>query len=362
VAKGSEAPTHISQTRPDLVRKYGNYLWLDPGEPEARDYSLRVIMDVVRRYDVDGVHIDDYFYPYPVKEAGDFPDEPSWQKYLASGGKLPRDDWRRDNINRMIEGLYGEIKREKPRVQFGISPFGIWQPGHPPVVRGFNQYASIYADAKLWLNKGWCDYLSPQLYWKMDAPQQPYGALLDWWIVENLQHRLIVPGNYTSRINSTPATWAVKDIVDQIDATRARSGAAGNVHFSMKALMENRKGIADALRDGVYAGPALVPAVGGLSGKKSPAPRMRLVFQSESIAATWTARSGDTFLWTVYVKRARKWDLVQILPADQRTYVIPLDPQRGRPQAIAVAAVTRTGIEGPRDIQEVREQTTGRDH
>ncbi len=180
--------THISRQRPDLVRRYGDYLWLDPGEPDAVDHSMRVILDVVRRYDIDGVHLDDYFYPYPVTARGrrvQFPDADSYARAQAAGETLGRDDWRRQNVDRFIERLYDGVKAEKPHVKVGISPFGIWRPGYPASVTGFDQYAEIYADARKWWRQGWLDYLAPQLYWSIDSRGQSFPALLDWWAGEN---------------------------------------------------------------------------------------------------------------------------------------------------------------------------------
>ncbi|HEU0052128.1 MAG TPA: family 10 glycosylhydrolase, partial [Longimicrobium sp.] len=128
-AKSPNSATHISRANPELVKRYGQYLWMDPGEPAVQQRSIDVMMDVVRRYDVDGVHIDDYFYPYPERDSAganiDFPDSASWARYVAGGGRLSRDDWRRHNVDVFIQRLYREIKNEKPWVKFGISPFGI---------------------------------------------------------------------------------------------------------------------------------------------------------------------------------------------------------------------------------------------
>ena len=184
--------SHISKTNPQVTKAYGKSLWLDPGEPEAVDHSLSVILDVVQRYDIDGVHLDDYFYPYPIKddERGKriaFPDNPSWEKAVAEGTTLSRDDWRRQNVDRFIERLYREIKRAKRGVKFGVSPFGIWRPGNPPQIKGFDQYATIYADARKWFVEGWLDYFTPQLYWKLGPPAQSYPALLHWWNDQNQQ-------------------------------------------------------------------------------------------------------------------------------------------------------------------------------
>src|SRR5579871_3371768 len=184
-AKSSISPDHVSQMHPDLVKQYGRSLWLDPGEKAVQDYSLSVILDVVRRYDIDGVHIDDYFYPYKETDAQNkvlpFPDDASWQKYVQSGGTLSRDDWRRQNVDTFIERLYKGVKEVKPWVKFGISPFGIWRPGYPAQVKGFDAYQELNADSRKWLRNGWLDYWTPQLYWKIDQTGQSYPVLLKWW-------------------------------------------------------------------------------------------------------------------------------------------------------------------------------------
>lgn len=194
------AANHVSHTKPEIVRPYGKYLWLDPAEEETKRHSLAVILDVVRRYRVDGVHLDDYFYPYKSYAAGaDFPDEEPWQRYLASGGTLSRDDWRRGHVNDFVQRFYREVKEANPLVKVGISPFGIYRPGIPAGTHsGFDQYAELYADAKLWLNQGWLDYWTPQLYWPIAAEKQSYPVLLKWWVSENQQGRHIWFGNFTS--------------------------------------------------------------------------------------------------------------------------------------------------------------------
>ena len=263
------AQSHMSKARPDLVKDYGKVSWMDPGEPDAAEHSYKVFMDVVERYDVDGIHIDDYFYPYPEARQGGrpgeelpFPDDASYAKYQQAGGKLARDDWRRDNINRLIQRIYEGTKQRKRHVKFGISPFGIPRPGLEGIeyVAGFDQYAKLYADTVLWLRNGWCDYFTPQLYWAAGAPQQPYLGLLQWWTTHNPKGRHIIPGLYTSRINNTDKSWTPEEIAGQIMTTRLVPGAHGEVHFSMVALDQNRKKVADLLRDGVYAQPAIAPA------------------------------------------------------------------------------------------------------
>jgi uncharacterized lipoprotein YddW (UPF0748 family) len=157
-AKSPASSNHVSRRYPKLVKKYGSYLWLDPGEQVAQDYSTTVILDVVKRYDIDGVHLDDYFYPYQVANAKggliDFPDDASWDRYQAAHGTLERNDWRRENVNRFIRNLYIRIKKEKRWVKFGISPFGIWRPGNPPKIAGLDAYDHLYADSRKWILNG----------------------------------------------------------------------------------------------------------------------------------------------------------------------------------------------------------------
>ena len=240
---------HISRTHPELVRRYGRYLWLDPGEEAVRRWSEAVILDVVRRYDIDGVHLDDYFYPYPEKDAdGDeieFPDEVPWSRYRAGGGTLTRANWRRDNINRFVRELYAQVKAARPYMQVGISPFGIWRPGSPEQIRGFDAYASIYADSRLWLQQGWVDYLAPQLYWPIGKPQQSFPVLLRWWTAQSTLGRPIWPGLSVSRLASPsrPKGWPAAEIAEQMRIARTTRGAGGFILFSMRALMEDRGGV-----------------------------------------------------------------------------------------------------------------------
>lgn len=260
---GNHEPSadHISKTHPELVREYGKYLWLDPGEPEAVKHSLAVMLDVVERYDIDGVHMDDYFYPYPIRDdAGQIVPFPDAESYERSGTTLERDDWRRQNVDRFVRRLYRRVKAKKPHVLVGISPFGIWRPGHPEGIVGFDQYASLYADARKWLRRGWVDYFAPQLYWTIDSPGQSYPKLLAWWSEQNVQDRHLWPGLFTSRVASKAnGNWPVEEIKNQIELTREAPGATGHIHFSMKAIMKNQGGVADMLEK-LYDKPAKAPA------------------------------------------------------------------------------------------------------
>jgi uncharacterized lipoprotein YddW (UPF0748 family) len=340
-AKSPIPAGHVSRTHPEIVRRYGKHLWLDPADPRTRQYSLDVIMDVVRRYDVDGIHLDDYFYPYKEKDASgaiiDFPDETTWQRYRASGGRLSRDDWRRDAVNRFIEAIYKAKQAIKPHVKFGISPFGIWRPGNPQQIKGFDAYAEIYADSRLWLQKGWVDYFTPQLYWAIAPPAQSYPVLLRWWAEQNTLGRNLWPGNFTSRISDGASNWKAEEILAQIEATRAQQGAGGNVHFSMRVLLRNLDGIADRLKRGPYAEPAVPPASPWLTSARPASPRVTRSGDQLAITAGSGARP---WLWVIQTQRNGHWQ-TQVLPAQTtRTTVAAA-------QTIVVRAVDRCGNESP---------------
>ncbi len=222
-----------------------------------------MILDVVKRYDVDGIHLDDYFYPYPEKDAAgnvvEFPDDPSFAAYVASGGALGREDWRRWNVNRFVKRLHEEVKAVKGNVLVGVSPFGIWRPGRPAQVKGFDAYEEISADARTWLQRGWVDYLAPQLYWPIDQKEQSFPALLAWWAGQNTKGRFLWPGLAASRVGAEGKGWPAAEIAEQVRRTRAQPGATGHILFSARALLENRAGIATELRKDVWAEPAQTP-------------------------------------------------------------------------------------------------------
>lgn len=287
--KGPLAPSHIGVAHPEVVKSYGKYLWMDPGEPLVVQHSLAVIKDVVKRYDVDGVHIDDYFYPYPEKGV-DFPDEPSYAKYKAKGGTLELADWRRKNVDDFVRQMYQTVKATKKWVKVGISPFGIYRPGNPSTIKTtFDQYAMLYADAKKWLAEGWCDYYSPQLYWSSKTPDQNYGDLLNWWVQANEKKRHLWPGNYTSRVGPEESKkFTAQEIVDQIDITRKTAGSTGNVHFSMKAFTANWGGVRDAVAKS-YASEAWVPSSPWLSKKAPSKPKIvKILLKKKTFKLSWT--------------------------------------------------------------------------
>ena len=356
------APNHFSRTHPNAVKTYGKLQWMDPGEEASADQTLAVVLDVVRRYDIDGVHIDDYFYPYPIDTAGgengaldgrggkqelDFPDWASWQKYVAGGGKLDRANWRRQNVNKLIEALSTGIHREKSWVRFGISPFGVGRPDRrPPGINGFSQYDKLYADAELWLENGWVDYLTPQLYWPIAQKPQAYDVLLDYWLAQNRKGRHIWPGLYTSRIGAPVKEYAPQEIVDQIGVTRARAGAGGHVHFSMAALMDNRKGIYDRLRATIYTGQALIPATPWLDSTLPGVPVVQAVHAANATRLLLTAGSNNA-LYAIWARYGDAWHFI-VVPAARVDWQLADDPRLGAANAIVVSGVDRLGTESAR--------------
>ena len=250
-ATGSKAPpaaNHVSRRHPEWIRAYAGQKWVDPGEPEARRYVLDVILDIVRRYDIDGLHIDDYFYPYP-KGGADFPDGATWARHGVGSG-LSKADWRRNNINRFVAEMYRAVKAEKPSVKVGISPFGIWRPGVPATTEAqLDCYGQLFADSRKWLAEGWCDYLAPQLYWSCEPAKQSFPVLLKWWRAQSTAGKPIWPGIAPDRIGSSrPAS----EIARQIALTRAGTAQPGHIHWSMKALMRDQGGVSTLLKQEVY--------------------------------------------------------------------------------------------------------------
>jgi uncharacterized lipoprotein YddW (UPF0748 family) len=371
-AKSPPSSKHISQTHPSVVKSYGGFMWMDPGEPAASRQTLDVIVDVVRRYDIDGAHIDDYFYPYPVAlsaaldaspdagapsaaapDAGtstraeqDFPDDPSWQAYVGSGGTLARADWRRRNVNDLIEQIYAGVHREKSWVKFGISPFGLGRPDRRPVgISGFSQYDKLYADVEFWLEKGWLDYLAPQLYWPMNKQAQAFETLLDYWLHENTRGRHVWPGLYTSRIDDTKRSWQPDEVLGQVTLARARQNVRGQVHFSMVSLLQNRKGIGDRLKSGPYASDAIIPASPWLDGAAPPPPRAEVRPSVERVHVLLSADPQKPIArYAVWARYGADWRFFSV-PAGHPEIDLATTPVLDR---IVVSAVDRVGNESRR--------------
>jgi len=337
------AANHVTVKHPELVRAYGKFLWLDPSEQGTRDYSLSVIMDVVRRYDIDGVHFDDYFYPYPEKVNDQeviFPDDVSWRRYLERGGMLSRPNWRRENVDRFVKSVYEAIKKEKSWVKFGISPFGIWRPFYPPQITGLDSYDKLYGDSRKWLTEGWLDYCAPQLYWPVDQKAQSFPALLQWWAGQNTRHRTLLAG---MKVNG----W--KNISDdareethEIELTRRQTNVAGEILWHATPLLQNTGGVADVLQNQVYAQPALVPASPWLSAEAPDKPLLQAGLEGGALRLTWKSSGRAVWQWVLQKKTGGHWT-TEILAGTKTGETIKPAPATALPEAVALFAVDRFG-------------------
>jgi uncharacterized lipoprotein YddW (UPF0748 family) len=350
-ARSPLAPPHIGLRAPAVVKSYGDQLWMDPGEPVAFAHTLAVARDLLARYDLDGLHIDDYFYPYPVAAGGangaelPFPDDDAFARYRAAGGLLERNDWRRANVDAMVMALHRSVRELRPQALFGISPFGIGRPDRRPAgITGFSQLDKLYADVERWFDEGWLDYLAPQLYWPIDRASQAFPLLLDYWIGANRKQRHLWPGLFTSRVrrDDQPVgrdAWPARELLDQIALVRARGGppgAGGHIHFSMVALAQDRDGLATLLPFGPYAQPALVPATPWLDAEP-PGP-LRLVPAGSALRIEG---GRDAALWAVWRRVGGAWRFATAGAAER---IIAIDGA----DAVVASGIGRTGLAGER--------------
>ncbi len=290
----SVSPMHLTKTHPEWFLVYGDKKegykkYFNPGLPEVMEHTARVVKDLVTRYDVDGIHMDDYFYPYRI--AGkEFPDQKTFEKY---GKGMNKDDWRRSNCDSIVRLIYKTMRSTKPRIKFGISPFGIWRnksqdPMGSETRGGQTNYDDLYADILLWLQKGWIDYVVPQLYWERGHKLADYDILLDWWN-EHTHHKHLYIGHGIYRAGSNAAWRSPKEIPAQIQALRKHTSTQGSVYFSSKTFERNPYGWNDSLRNNYYHYPALVPPMPWLDNitpaqpliEKQPNSMVKLVYKGE---------------------------------------------------------------------------------
>ena len=241
------------KNNPDWIVKYNNYHYLDAGIPEVREYVIDTIIEVVKNYNIDGVVLDDYFYPYPSGGV-EFPDEDTYEKY--GEGFSSKDEWRRNNIDCFISELYSKIKNTNAEVKFGVSPFGIWRNGESvggSNTSGLSSYDDVYVDSRKWIQEGWIDYIIPQIYWQFDYNSAPFATLVDWWAkqVENTNVELYI-GHAAYKINDSTygESWLNEnEVINQIRYSRGNSNVKGSCFFRLKTLEENRLGFTDKLKE-----------------------------------------------------------------------------------------------------------------
>ncbi|MEN0054791.1 MAG: family 10 glycosylhydrolase [Mucilaginibacter sp.] len=257
----SLSPQHITNTHPEWFFVYGGQKLFDPGIPEVREYIIKVILDVVDNYDVDGIHLDDYFYPYHI--AGQqIHDEQTFKKYGEGFSNVG--DWRRNNVNLLVKMLNDSIHQHNPRVKFGMSPSGIWankfQNPEGSDTHGGDSYYELYADSKKWVQEGWVDYINPQLYRPMSDRIASFSVMVNWWS-EHTYGRHLYIGQAPYRIieNKLPAFKVSSELPKQINYFRQNKRVQGSVYFSSKSLISNPLGFTDSLKNNYYHYPALPP-------------------------------------------------------------------------------------------------------
>ena len=268
IGKSSIAPNHVTKLHPEWFLSYGGKKYFDPANKQAQKFVVNVIRDIVKRYDVDAIHMDDYFYPYRI--AGkEFPDEAS---YRNSGTPLSKDDWRRSNVDTIISMLNIAIKQEKPWVKFGISPFSVWRnndkdPEGSDSRAGQTNYDDLYANILLWLQKGWIDYVAPQLYLEIGHDKIAFEKMLDWWSKHTYGRHLYI-GQGIYRVDERAAAWKnPNELPRQIELLRQYPNVQGSIYFSSTTFNRNPNGWNDSLKNNYYKLPAVIPPMEWLPKK-----------------------------------------------------------------------------------------------
>ncbi len=291
---------------PDWFLQYGNRLYFDPGIPEVQAHIAKVVKDIVARYDIDAIHMDDYFYPYKIAGV-EFPDSLSFREYGYSFSMDLKGNWRRENVNTIVRLLNETIKSEKPYVKFGISPFGVWRnasvdPSGSDTKAGQTNYDDLYADVLKWQKEKWIDYVIPQIYWYRGFDLADYETLVRWW---NDNHHgvqvYIGQGLYRVDGNSKTEAWRnPEEIPEQIEINRSLPNIRGSCFFSSKSMIRNPLGVTDILRERYYAYPALIPKMQWLPASISAKPKWEAIKSTKSgISLAWKVH-GDSPYFVVY--------------------------------------------------------------
>jgi uncharacterized lipoprotein YddW (UPF0748 family) len=271
---GRLAPGNPARRHPDRVRRYGDALWYDPGLPEVRNLISQVVLDVVRRYDIDGVHFDDYFYPYPVP-GEDFPDAATFKKYGAGFKSIG--DWRRHNVDLLVRGLGEQIHRTKSWVRFGISPFGVWRnrsaDRNGSATAALQSYDDIYADSRTWIKNNWIDYVVPQLYWPAGFRAADYRTLAGWWARQVAgTHVQLIIGQAAYQVGHGSAWNDPAELSRHLTLDSAYQAIGGEAFFSARDLAQDRRGFASRLARDHFSRPAIPPVTGTPGGRPPAAP------------------------------------------------------------------------------------------
>lgn len=351
VGSFSISSQHVTYQHPDWILAFGNLRILNPGLPQVRDYNTAVIMDVVRRYDIDGVHFDDYFYPYPPDQITN-EDASTFAEYPRSFTNIA--DWRRDNVNLQIKQINDSIMAVKPFVKFGISPFGIWRNGVPPGIIGMDAYSQIYADPIAWLHERSVDYLTPQLYWRIGG-NQDYSKLMPWWADSTYANERHL---YTGHILNT--SFSTGELPNQLKLNRNNPKVSGSIWFRADLLRSNTLQFRDSIKQNYYRYKSLPPVM-EWKDVIPPNPPLNVRFErleSSGISAiAWnlpqTASDGDSaFRYAVY--RLNKSSILQediddprnlIAVENKRNHIPFAEPGSAGPYFYVVTSLDRNNNE-----------------
>ena len=290
--KSELAPNHVYNIHPEWFVTYGDQLYFDPALPESRRHICMVVSDIVSRYDVDAIHMDDYFYPYPIK-GKDFPDDASFARF--GGGFSNKGDWRRSNVNVLIKKLHETIREIKPWVKFGVSPFGIYRnESSDPLgskTKGLQNYDDLYADVLLWAREGWIDYNIPQIYWHIGHPVADYETLVKWW-ARNTENRPLFIGQSVMNTvqNADPKNPSINQLPRKMALQRAYQTIGGSCQWPASAVVENVGKYRDALIAEYHKYPAL-PPVFDFIDNEAPAKvrKMKPEWTEDGYILFWTA-------------------------------------------------------------------------
>ncbi|MEK5335413.1 family 10 glycosylhydrolase [Bacillus sp. FSL M8-0166] len=282
---------HPARQHPDWTIAYGNQLYYNPGIPETQDFIVGGIEEVVKNYDIDAVHMDDYFYPYKIAGVP-FPDQETFETY-GKKAFTHIEDWRRDNVNQLVKQINDTIKKEKPYVKFGISPFGVWRnikddPTGSNTTAGMTNYDDLYADTREWIQQHDIDYVTPQIYWSIGFQAAAYDVLTKWWSNEvkgEPVHLYIGQAAYKINQNSDPAWSDPEEYFRQIELNRQSQLVQGSMHFSLKDINRNPLNVKDRLIEESYRKPALIPEMPWLHQKAPKKPIIQSVKKTSDGAA-----------------------------------------------------------------------------
>ncbi|MDQ8006102.1 MAG: family 10 glycosylhydrolase [Pedobacter sp.] len=357
-AKMQVHPEHLSNKRPELFYRYGGQILFDPGIPENREYITQVILDVVKGYDIDGVHFDDYFYPYRI--AGQtINDSATFAKYPNGFTKV--DDWRRNNVDLLVKMVNDSVHHYKKHIKFGVSPFAIWRNFREDTLgsktNGLSNYGELYADSRKWIKEGWVDYINPQIYFSFSRAAAPFQVLLDWWDKNTYgRHLYIGQAAYLIHNGNTKkeAAWGrPNEIPNQIRAIRANNRAQGSVFFSSKSLSTVARGLADSLRNDFYKYPALPPQMPWIDDVVPNEPQnLTADAQADGIHLKWAkplrAKDGETASGYV-VYRFEEGEKIDVLDAknivriafNDYTFFLDTNIEKGKRYSYLVTALDR---------------------